>query len=480
MTTATNILASSVPGLDALLAGGISRNALVLVVGAPGAGKTVLSSQIIFNVAREGRKALIFTSYSEGNEQYLEHMSSFGFFDRSLVGDQIVLYTLQSQLRDGETPSASVMRSIRETGARIVLLDGLQGFSEAPGTNQSLRGLLAEIATQLRYVNATMLITLAGNARDERMGSELTVADSVIGLTYDLHGLRHRRQIEVVKLRGRAQLPGIHSYEVLASGVSIYPRVEVYPVPLQNRLAQERVCFNLPELDALLGGGLNAGTTTLIAGEPGTGKTTLALHWALTAARPEAMTLFVTFGEYQEQLEQKAQAFGLDLVAAQESGSVRVLRVPPVEVEPDRFSSLLLRELDATPVVRLVIDDCTVLFGALGARRHDYVAALNAILYGRGITSMYLLELRPFEGLSFTLEHSTVASLSENVILTQQVEVAGELRRRLAVLRLRFSRYDRTLRELVLEPNRVDVLPRAQSGADVLDQQIGLGGAGDQ
>jgi circadian clock protein KaiC len=459
MTVPDALLPTGLPGLDAVLGGGLNRPALALIMGAPGAGKTVLASQIVFHAARRGLQTLVFTAYSEGNDQYIAHMRTFGFFESALLGDTVQLFTLQSQFTADDTSSAeSLVCTIRSTGAKVVLIDGFQGIAPLLSEGQSVRTLLAALARHIRYLDATLLLTIAGDARDPQLAAELTVADVAIGLAYTVQGRRHRRLLEVVKQRGRAQLAGLHSYMFDESGVQVFPRIEVYPPPESRPHGGGRAPFGLPELDQLLGGGLNIGTTTLLAGAPGVGKTTLGLYWALATAQTDAISLLLTFGEYPEQLEHKAAAFGLDLQNALARGVVRVLRIAAVDLDPDQVASIVLAELAARPVRRIVVDDIAVLLHELGERTRDYLSALNDILYGADITSLYLLEIPAFEGLRVKLANTSLAVLGDNVVVVQQYEIDGALRRLLAVLRMRLSFFDRTLRELVLDESGVRVV----------------------
>lgn len=297
----------------------------------------------------------------------------------------------------------------------------------------------------------TIIATIAGEARDPQLHTEMTVADAAIGLVYKLDGRRHQRLLEVVKLRGRSQWPGLHSYQISGVGVRVFPRIEGYPLNPARPLINQRAPFQLAELDRLLEGGPNIGTTTLVAGAPGVGKTTLGLHWALAETKPEATSLFVTFAEHPDQLTQKAAAFGLDARGAIESGKLQIIRISSANLNPDQIADLLLAELASQRVSRLVIDDLTLLIHELGDRTRSYLSALNDIIYNAQITVLYLLEIAAFDGLRVNLANTPLAILGDNVVVIQQYEIAGKLRRILAVLRMRLSFFDRTLRELVLD-----------------------------
>jgi circadian clock protein KaiC len=477
MTNAVTTFTTGIPGLDAVLGGGLSRRALALIVGAPGAGKTVLASHILFNAARNGMKALVVTAYSEGNEQYIEHMHNFGFFDQTLVGDAVKVFTLAGLgTEEDPSPAKTIAGTIRQSGANVVLLDGFQGAELLLPEQVHMREVLSALAIQVRYLDVTLLVTMAGDVRDTHLHSELTVADVAIGLHYSLAGSRHQRRLEVVKQRGRAQWPGLHSYRLDEQGIGVFPRLESYPLPATTPKSTERVPFGLAELDSLLGGGPTVGTTTLLAGAPGVGKTTLGLFWALADARPDARTLFVTFGEHEEQLVQKARAFGLDLSTAQANGHISILRILSTDLDPDRVAAQVLGELASGEVSRIVFDDFTVLVHELGDRTRDYLSALNNMAYRQNVTCLYLLETVPFDGLRVQVMNTPLAVLGDNVIVVQQYQIKGQLRRLLAVLRMRLSFYDHTLRELVLDESGVRVLPPSESMRSVLEMGAQLSG----
>jgi circadian clock protein KaiC len=477
MTVEDTLFPTGLSGLDTILGGGFNRPSLAVIAGSPGAGKTVLASQIIFNAARHGLKTIVFTSFSEGPEQYIQHMHSLGFFEESLLGDSVQLFTLASLLRaEDTTPAAAIARTIRTTGAKVVLLDGFQGAEPLLPDEQGIRAILSALATQIRYLDATILVTIAGEVRDPKFHTEMTVADAAIGLNYSIQGRRHQRLLEVVKLRGRAQQAGLHSYSIDGSGVHIFPRIEGYPLPAARPITMERAPFDLPELDQLLGGGPNVGTTTLLAGAPGVGKTTLGLHWALAQSDPESVSVFVSFAEHPKQLERKAAAFGLDLHGAMENGRIRIIRLASADLNPDQVATLLLTELASPHVSRLVIDDMSLLLHELGDRTRDYLSALNDIVYAANATALYLLEIIAFEGLRVNLPNTPLAILGDNVIVVQQFEIDGELHRLLAVLRMRLSFFDRTLRELVLDESGIRILAPEESTAGLLATGAQLSG----
>ena len=463
MTVSAAPISTGVSGLDTILGGGVSQGAMVFIVGQPGAGKTILGSQLVFEAVRRGEKALVLTAFSEGHVKLIEHLRPFTFFDEAQVGQAVTLLALQTLLDGSPAGGATaLLRTIRETGARLVLIDGFQGVPDLFADPRAVRQMLVGLSSLLSYVDVTLVITLEGNGRDPALMGLLTTADVMLGLDYRIDGLRHSRHVEVIKQRGQAPLAGLHPYTITAQGLTVFPRLEARLLPPARPRLAARAAFGLPELNALLGGGLTARTTTVMAGAPGAGKTTLALHWALAEAQPERRTVFVSFAEHEEELREKARAFGMDLDPALASGALTLMRISPSEIIPDIVATQLLDALTAT-TERLVIDDITGLVRALGARAPDYLAALNDQLYALDMTSLVSYEVDAFTGFAFDLARTPLALVAHNVLVVQQVAVDGVLHRMLAVLKMRFSAHDRTLRELVLDAQGVRVLSPAQT-----------------
>lgn len=475
MRAPATVLTTGVPGLDELLGGGLLPGTLAFIVGMPGAGKTILATQIIYQAVRTGKKAMILTAFSEGHVKLIEHLRPLSFFDEDAVGVELTLLTLQTVIgQDPEAAASTLARVIRESGASVVLIDGFQGAVDIFNDARVLRQTMASLATLLTYMQVVLLVTLEGNGRDPLVTPDLATADVVLGLEYRLEKQRHIRQIEVIKQRGRAPLAGSHSYVITADGIRIFSRIEEMLLSPARPHRGERAPFGIAELDHLLQGGLTTGTTVL-AGAPGAGKTTLGLHWAVTSATPETASLIVSFAERPDQLRSKAAAFGLDLDAKLANGALTVLRLPSFQIDPDRVAIQVLDAL--TPATtRLVIDDMAGLLFILGPRAGHFLAALVDHLYHRGVTSLFLLEIKAFAGLRFDIASTPISVVADNVMIVQQAVTNGTIHRILAVLKMRYSMYDPTIRELVLDKQGVQVRTTAEMAPAVIENAIRDGG----
>src|SRR3954453_3375835 len=202
MMPAVPILPTDIPGLDSVLGGGLSAGALVMLVGAPGAGKTVLASQLLFAAAEQGVASLILTVYSEGTTKLVEHLRPFAFFDERLLGAQVSVLSVHALLeQDPHLSAAAIGRAARERGARLVLVDGFQGLESSLADRASARTLLADLSTQIAYFGVTLLITMEGAVGDRDLARMLTTADVVLALEFTFEGWSERRRLGVIKQR---------------------------------------------------------------------------------------------------------------------------------------------------------------------------------------------------------------------------------------------------------------------------------------
>lgn len=488
--------ATGVPGLDEILGGGLPRGALVLVMGVPGSGKTTIASQIALVAARSGRRALVLTALSESTGKLLTHLSTYSFFDAALVGGPAQFFNLQAVLTQGLRAVADqIISEVRRVKADVLMLDGFRGMATVDSDAHSAREFLFSLGTTLGALGITTLITSETDTRDPTFYPETTTADVILGLHYQLAGVRQYRGIEVIKSRGANPLPGLHALVVGKDGAEVYAQLEERVAaeslgtdaqtqgampspslarPLDRRRA--RATFDLPELDAMLKGGIPTNTCTLLAGSLGTGKTLLAIHFALAGARAGEKTVYLGFREDREQLLLEASPFAIGAELERElqpGGMITFLEVPPIKLNADIVADRLLAEIDRTGATRLVVDSIaelerTIARGLDPARLEDYLAAFLRALRAWKVTPLLVKESD--RALAPTLDFSSdrLSVLAENLILLQQVPYQGELHRVLSILKVRLSAHDSTMREFrIAPPQGIDVL-------EVFESEVGM------
>lgn len=464
---------TGVPRLDAVLGGGLPSGSLVIVVGPPGSGKTTLANQMAFAAAKAQRRALVVSAISEPTSKLIAHLRSFRFYEDDLVGDAVQFLSLEQFLTQG-LPSArdELIAMARQARADLVVLDGFRGVRGADADPQAARQFLYDVGTTLSVLGATTIITSEADPRDPAFFPESTTADVIIGLHYRVSGVLQWRALEPVKVRGAAVLPGLHAFALDRGGATVHPRLEslvsgAYDsdrLPYQEVTAEdlssedvpaEKVSFGIPSLDDLLGGGVTAGTSTLLIGSLGTGKTLLGLHYALAGVAKGEPALMVGFRETPYQLLEKTRPFAIGTAmraALAEDGGLTMQRWAPVELHPDIVTDRLLQALDRTGARRLVVDSVLELEHAVergsdANRVSDFLAALLEVLRQRDVTSVFIKEHRSAVASDLDLLIGPSSVLAENVLLLQQVTSGPVLRRVLSVVKMRFSSHDSLLRE---------------------------------
>lgn len=502
--TTTAHLSTGVPNLDDIMKGGIPRGSLTLIMGVPGSGKTTLAAQIAFRSAHEGRTVLLLTALSESTNKLLEHLRDFSFFDPELIGGRMQFLSLQGALQNGlRATRDSVLQMARQIKADMVVLDGFRGMREVERDPSAAREFLYDVGTALGTLGCTIIVTSETDPHDPAFYPETTTADVILGLHYGLTGGRQQRFLEVVKARGAAPLPGLHAMTLSETGASVYPQFEERVAAavlggeaqtqgaahldeariLDEALASlssrqdKPIAFGLPELDALLNGGFAPGTCTMVAGSLGTGKTLLAMHFALAGVRAGEQVVYLSFRESPGQLARAAAPFaiGSELISAlKPGGGLSMIWIPPIKVQADIIADRLLAELDRTGASRLVVDSVAeieraVLRGPDPGRLEDYLAALLQALQSRNVTAFMAKETRRIGAAMLDFSADPLSVLAENVLLMQQVAYGGALHRVLSMLKVRYTAHDMALREFeIVVPDGIRVLAPFESGTGVL------------
>ncbi len=463
---------TGVPGLDPVLGGGMPRRGLVCIVGGSGTGKTVLAQQMAFAAARAGQTALYFSGLSEPHERLIEHLRAFEFFDEALLARNVQLLSLGPALEQDEDEAVDmVIQTTRRTGATQVIVDGFGTLRRMLQNERETIRFLYRLSTQLGLLGAVLVVTMEGDPRELGLYPELAVSDILVGLYHERTRVSHRRYLEVLKRRGAAPLPGLHSLTIGAAGITCYPQLETdLPSVDVSFDPVARAAFDVPELDAMLHGGLTQQTATIVAGNQGAGKTLLGLQFLAAGAARGEPGLFLGLRETPAQLLAKAAMQGINLANAVEQGKIRLVVQPPVALDADILAWQLRDAIAAIGVRRLVIDSLAEMEATVEATRaRDYLAAIATLLRAGGVTALLTRETFGIFGENLTFVDEPSSVLAENVISLRQVQARGKLHRVLAIVRMRFSDHDRTIREFTVTERGLTMLGRWSSEASMLE-----------
>lgn len=437
------------------------RGGIYVVRGAPGSGKTILGNQICFANARQGGSSAFVTLLAESHARMMLHLESIDFFDAELVGEGMRYLSaygalMKSGLRGvldflrAELPPKRRARAKGESidAANLIIIDGFLAISESSSSVSELKKFLQDLQLYADLVGATVLL-LAGPAVDESR-PEYTMVDGILELREHVHDLRAYRELRIRKLRGVAHLRGGHVFDISSRGITVYPRVEaLYGAPqVEDRCVDETVSTGIAQLDFMLGGGLKSGTTTLVLGPSGAGKTTLGLHYLAAGPRKTRSVLF-GFYETPARLLEKARKLNLSLDARIKRGELEIVWQPSTEQNVDALAQRLLQAIDNTSATRLFIDGLDGFQRATihPERVHHVFTAIANELRVRGVTTLYTYEVPKFIGPGLETPVTGVSALAENLIYLRFVELRSHLYRLLSILKVRDSSYDTSLRE---------------------------------
>jgi circadian clock protein KaiC len=457
---------TGVPQLDLLLGGGIVSNSLLLVAGPPGSGKTVLAAQIAFAAAQRGEQVLFVTAFSEPHSKLLSNLQSFAFFDPARIGDTIKLLNVQQQITASLDQVADlIVREARDQAAQLVLLDGFQGMLITSGNSAAPHQFLYDLNSKLHLLGITAIITYDLPSIGEVTRPELTAVDGIVALSQELIGDQALRIIQVVKQRGAAPLLGRHTFRMTDAGIICYPRQEAVVEVRDVAMSDERVGFGVPTLDVMLSGGFNRGTTTIIAGAEGVGKTLLGLHYVGHGAAQNEPALLLTFHETPQQLIAKARIFGLDLTTAIDAGKLQIVHHPPAELNADMVAQQLRDLIVAHQPRRLVIDGLNEIERPLieRGRAHGFFASLITLLRSYSITTCITQEIDPVIGRELSYAAKNLSALADNVLLLEHSAATDRRLFTLTVLKMRYSAHDRQPHEYQIVASGFDIAPQPLS-----------------
>lgn len=420
-------LGTGVDGLDAILGGGLVTGGIYIVSGRPGAGKTILSNQIAFAHAKRGGRAVYATLLAETHERLLSQLRTLSYFEPDRVGTDVVYLNGLKAMVDGGLPEllSLVRRMVRDHGASLLVLDGMVTAAALAPSPLDYKRFISELQTWVSVVGCTVLLVTSVGP-DAPVSPEHTMVDGIIELSTEGVKMRAMRRLRVTKLRGSAFVEGAHSYLITADGMRVWPRFEARPMPEPDpEVARrgERVPTGIPGLDALVGGGLVRGSSTLVLAPSGCGKSVLGLQFLAEGARRGEPSLYFGFFEPVPLVIAKGERLGFGLTKAMENGGLFVAWRRASEIFLDAVADELLALVRRHRIRRLFFDGFAALHAAAEPDRVSAVfATLTTGLVAEGVTMIISDETRELFVQDVSVPTPFVSALFHNILFMRRIE----------------------------------------------------------
>jgi circadian clock protein KaiC len=449
-------LATGVPGLDAVLGGGIPEFSFNIIAGKPGGGKTTMAHQIMFANASPERPALYFTVLGEPAIKMLRYQQQFQFFDSAKLSGAIRFINLSDTVLKNDLSAVldEITREVEEAHPGIVMVDSFRtvmrkGQSNAP-TELDLQGFIQRLALQLTSWQATTFLVGEYSKREMRNNPIFTVADGLVWLSQEVERNSIVRKLQVIKLRGQESVPGLHTVRITEGGVHVYPRTFGLIDKQQKPTTSRRLSTGIAELDAMFGGGIPEGDSLLLAGPSGTGKSILATQFIAEGLRNGEPGIVAVFEERPKEYAARARTFGMDLSTAEREGKLKILFLRPLDLSVDEMLHALLDAVQKIGAKRLVIDSLMGFEMALAPTfRLDFRESLYrmiAAITGIGVTIFSTLEL-PETFTEFRFSPYAISFLTDDIIRLRYVEIDGEFRNIMVIVKMRGGKQSKQIRE---------------------------------
>jgi circadian clock protein KaiC len=451
MHAAADVVKTGIIGLDNILGSGIPRGNIILTEGAIGTGKTTLGIEFIYRGAHEFGEPGIIVVFETSPDKLVRDASSFGWDLPALERQRklrIVFTTRQVFRQELQQADSLLLEEAAAMGARRLFVDGIAGVvgvnHGSPEPREAfhvlVEGLHKEKLTAMLAVEASVL-----TADTSATLPEESIADTVIRLRLEENQRAASRSIEIVKSRGHDFLMGRHTFRIVdGQGIEVYRRVQAPRRPERDRAAafdsSTRVTTGVPGLDGLANGGYFLGSTTVVAGISGVGKSVMGLQFLAEGVRKGERGLMLTLDEQVPQILRNAATVGIDLQPAIDQGLVRLYYDAPQEIEVDQHFHKIEEIMEEFKPKRVLLDSLSTYGSSLGTRGRvfrDFFHALVALMKEHQVAAVYNHENPEMLGMSSMMGEFAMSSMVDNIILMNWVELSDTFRLGLTIAKMR-------------------------------------------
>ncbi len=459
----TKLVATGVRSLDDLLGGGLPGGSITVLAGPPGSGKTILSQQIGFFNAARGARVLYFNTLSEPTAKTLRYLKEFSYFDPATLDVTVRFVDLGGIARaKGLSPALSLLvEQVRSFRPAIVVIDSFKVFDDLARSPEELRTFGYALSVHLMAWETTALLLGEYSAAEVETNALFSIVDGMITLTQrDLWGER-QRCLHIVKMRGAAHRTDEHAFAISSAGIEVFsPETAIRRRPYAAGQPIERCATYIPGLDALLGSGVPAGSTILVGGAAGTGKTALLVEFLYRGALAGKKGILFSFEEAPERLRAFAREFGWDLDAQIAAGRVQIVFVPQPEISVERDLFMIHDRVQAMGAQRIAIDSVSVFLHKLRDPEisRERMFQLGSVVHNARAVGLFATDI-PY-GANQISRLGVEETVVDGIVLLTSVEEQLQRQRYVEVYKLRNTAHLGGRHALRIGPRGVEIFPR--------------------
>jgi circadian clock protein KaiC len=454
-----NKLPTGVPGLDEILGGGLPEFSFNIIAGAPGSGKTTLAHQIVFANATPERPALYFTILGEPAIKMLRYQQQYTFFDQAKLNAAVRFINLSQVVleKDLDAVLEEITKGVEKASPGVVVVDSFRTVvrkAQGGTTEVELQSFIQRLALLLTSWQATTFLVgeyVEGEIRDNPV---FTVSDG-------LFWLYQAAELQIVKQRGQASVPGLHTFRITHAGLQAFSRTLGLTGLARKIPSPRRLSIGIPELDKMLGGGIPEGDSVLVAGASGTGKSVLATQFIAEGIRQGDPGIVVVFEERPQEYAERASSFGLDLKTPRKEKKLEILYLRPLDLSVDETMQEILEAVQKIGAKRLVIDSLAGFEMALAPGfRADFRESLYRMitaLTGVGVTILSTVEMNE-SFTEFPFSTYSISFLTDDIIRLRYVCIDGQLRKIMVVIKMRGGNHSKDIREYEITSKGVVII----------------------
>lgn len=455
MSQQQGTISSGVAGLDSILNGGLSPNRLYLIEGLPGSGKTTLALQFLLEGLKNGESVLYIT-LSETAEELRAVAASHGWSLEGMHIHEVIAsedlldpaqqYTLfhPTEIELGDT-TQDILSCVEQLQPARVVIDSLSELKLLSG--DPLRYRRQVLAYKQFFARRSCTVLMLDDQPQSQEMQVRSIAHGVINLTQAERDYgSDRRRLRIMKYRGVAFRDGFHDYTIHRGGLVVFPRLVA--AETRELVTRKQISSDIAGLDSLLGGGLEEGTSTIIGGPPGTGKSTLAAQFVGAALHRGEKAAFFVFEESANMLVNRTEALGIDFRSSLDSGQLMIQQVDPAELSPGEFAQAVCASVDQGHAKVVVIDSLNGYLNAMPDERF-LTMHMHELLTYLGQRGVITIIVGVHQGMIGSVMNSAIDAsyLADNVILLRYFEYRSEVRLAISVFKKRGSSHERTIRE---------------------------------